>query len=503
MGRKSLPSRTWLLLAWSALILVIGAGMILSAARPRSEVRAATPSPTPSESGDILSSLYFPLIYQNYPVQPTIFGVEVSAWAVSRVITRSVELRPGWIRVHGLSWAAVEAERGVYDWSQVAGLENALAELGSRGQNVSLIVQKTPAWAQKVPGYSCGPVKEEALDDFAAFMAEAVRRYSQPPYNVRYWEIWNEPDVAYQIAQPEWPFGCLGDFTDPYFGGGDYAEMLKRVYPAMKAANPGVQVIFGGLLLDCDPESPPPGKDCSSGRFLEGALRNGGAAYFDILAYHAYPHWGRLDWDRLTPPADWDLLHPSWKHRRGILLGKLDFIREVLARYGVDKPIIMNEGGLLCHPLNPECNEGGAYEEEFRDAQANYAVRLYVRGWANGLDGVVWYTLNGPGWRQGGLLDENQQPRPAYTTVKFLADLLDGAEFERALPTGTDLLEAYAFRRGQASVYVYWRNDNQVTHLELPAGTTAVYSYRGERIIPADNRVTVGFGPVIVVVGVL
>ncbi|MDQ7029101.1 MAG: beta-galactosidase [Ardenticatenia bacterium] len=469
-------------------------------------VHAATPA---AEQGDHRamtgvsspSSLYLPLTFRNYPPQPSIFGVEISRGSAPQVITRVAELKPGWVRINGLSWWAVEAQRGVYDWSQVATLEKMLADLGSQGMNVSLVIAGTPEWAQKVPGYRCGPIQEEALRDFKAFVAAAVRRYSEPPYNVRFWEFWNEPDVAYQIAQPMWPFGCLGDLTAPYYGGGYYARMLEYFYSAVKETSPRSRVIFGGLLIDCDPENPPPGKDCSSGRFLEGVLRNGGAAYFDILAYHAYPHWSKLNWETLTSPADWDLLHPSWRHRGGIFLGKLDFLREVLARYGVTKPILMNEGGLLCHPLTPDCNEGGAYQDEFRDDQANYVVRLYVRGWANGLDGVVWYTLNGPGWRQGGLLDENQQPRPAYTTMKFLVDLFDGAKFEMALPTGTDLLEAYVFRQGQKRIYVYWRNDDNVTSLELPDDAVALYSYRGEQVNVTSNGVAVGFEPVIVVAG--
>ncbi len=58
-------------------------------------------------------------------------------------------------------------------------------------------------------------------------------------------------------------FGCWGDPNDKtYYGGEYYAEMLKRAYPAVKAANPQAIVLNGGLLLDCDPRYPPPGKDC-------------------------------------------------------------------------------------------------------------------------------------------------------------------------------------------------------------------------------------------------
>ncbi len=94
------------------------------------------------------------------------------------------------------------------------------------------------------------------------------------------------PPAVYSV------FGCWGNPNDPYYGGGYYAELLKRAYPAAKAANPQAIVMNGGLLLDCDPRYPPPGKDCLPAQFLEGMLRNQGAAYFDILAFHGYPYYG-------------------------------------------------------------------------------------------------------------------------------------------------------------------------------------------------------------------
>ena len=39
--------------------------------------------------------------------------------------------------------------------------------------------------------------------------------------------------------------------NDPYYGGGYYAEMLKIVYPQIKAADPEAQILIGGLLLFC------------------------------------------------------------------------------------------------------------------------------------------------------------------------------------------------------------------------------------------------------------
>jgi hypothetical protein len=133
---------------------------------------------------------------------------------------------------------------------------------------------------------------QEHFIGFAQFVAEAVERYSQPPYDVRYWEIWNEPDVGLGVIPAQSGFGCWGDPDDPYFGGGYYAEMLKVVYPVIKQVNPEIIVLIGGLLLDCDPVDPPespPGsgilKDCSSAKFFQGILEEGGEIILMELAF--------------------------------------------------------------------------------------------------------------------------------------------------------------------------------------------------------------------------
>ena len=82
-----------------------------------------------------------------------------------------------------------------------------------------------------------------------------------------------------------------------------------------------------------------------------------------------------------------------------------------MARYNVNKPIQMNEGGLLCHESNTACPS-----DTFYNAQATQLPRLYARAWANGLQNAIWYTLNGPGWREAGLLDGEGNPRPAGTS---------------------------------------------------------------------------------------
>ena len=195
-------------------------------------------------------------------------------------------LKSSWVRYNGLRWSSVEVNKGDRDWSAMVDLEDSLIRASQNGIEVILIVRSTPSWAQAIDGATCGPIKVDELTAFGQFMYDAVQRYSKPPFNVKYWEIWNEPDTTYVEEMATQPFGCWGDYNDEYFDGGYYADVLKVVYPYMKAADTETQVLIGGLLLDCDPGPDPNicsqlSKNDRPPKYLEGILRNGGGNYFD------------------------------------------------------------------------------------------------------------------------------------------------------------------------------------------------------------------------------
>lgn len=413
---------------------------------------------------------------------PTVFGLEITSGSVGAAASRAGATGATWARYGMLRWSAVEPEPGARNWAALKPAEDEIRQLADQGLTPIVIIHGTPKWAQQLPGTVCGPIKPDALDAFATFAQELAARYSQPPYNVHHWEIWNEPDVDSRVGSNS-PFGCWGNTKDPYYGGGYYAEMLKRTYPAIKQADPAAKVLLGGLLLDCDPDHPPAGKDCSSARFFEGVLRNGGGAAFDILAYHSYAYWDRQQ-------LDWDSRQANWAARGGAMLGKLSFLRAVLERYNISKPIMLNEAALLCWDKCPY--------EDYDPAQANYIVRLYTRALAQGLVGASWFTLNGPGWRGDGLLDAAQMPRQGYHTYTFLAALLRDAEFAGSFSNGA--LEGYNFRKGTTVYHICWTNDGSVVSLPLPPNAGSLYDKLGTPQALPDKSpvVNVGFEPLII-----
>lgn len=417
---------------------------------------------------------------------PSIFGVTISSGFVGATAGRASAARASWVRYGDFLWSDVEPTPGAREWSRLAGIDEEVKTLAAEGLTTIGVVRGAPEWAQQIPGNTCAAIKPETLDAFAAFTRDLVARYSAAPYNIKYWEIWNEEDVDPSDVGPTSGFGCWGDKGDPYYGGGRYAEMLKRVYPAIKQANPGAQVLMGGLLLDCDAEHPLDGRDCAESRFFEGMLRNGGGGGFDIVSYHGYAYWSGKN-------EDWERNNPAWQPRGGVVLGKLQLIRETMARYGVDKPVLLTEAGLLCYQSSPQCGP------RFFGAQAGYLTRVYARAWAGGLLGAVWYTLEGPGWEKGGLLDENQQPRPAYQALSFMTGLLGGASYAGSRSSGA--IEGYAFAKGPKRYELFWTNDDTPARMAWPSGAVAAYDSLGQPLPVAGPDLEVNFNPVIIEIG--
>ena len=430
--------------------------------------------------------VYLPLTLRTSPLPPPIFGTEYSTSSIGSLIDLMVDSGVYWVRINAFNWAGIqptEQNPPVYNWNAVD--EQSLVDAENRGLQVIATIRFAPSWAQKEPPYYCSSIKQDKFDEFAQFVKELVLRYSQPPYNIKYWELGNEPDVDPELIPPNSVYGCWGDDQDDYYGGGYYAEMLKVIYPVIKAADPSAQVLIGGLLLNCDPTNPPPGNSCKPAKFFEGILRNGGGNYFDIVNFHGYVPYSTKS---SGGPLYNDENTPGWKAREGMVLGKINFLREVMATYGLNKPIMDTEGALLCPEyLNPGCNPP---TDAFYQAQADYLVWLFVRNWAEGLKGTVWYSFNGPGWRYCGLLDEHLNPRPAYHSLDFLSQELTGTRYTARL-TQYSSLRGYEFNNNQKKIWVLWSPDGESHSISVPSDFQRVFDKYGNDITPPDGELEV------------
>lgn len=376
-----------------------------------------------------------------------------------------------WVRHNGLLWSQVEPQQGDRKWEFLSNLEDGLKLAASRGMKVILVVRSTPPWAQKIPGVFCGAIKRGKFTAFADFMYDVVKRYSVPPYNVKYWELGNEPDVDPGLVPADNIFGCWGDESDPYYGGEYYAEMLKEVYPMIKLADPDANVLIGGLLLDCDPTLPNREKPCPRGKFLEGILQNNGGKFFDIVSYHAYPAY--LGDMRSV------LNYTDWEKRGGILMGKVDFIKENLAKYNQNKLLMNTETSFLCPEWSKQyCNPPQA---DFFEAQADYVPRVYARNLAAGVLETNWYAFDDTGWRYSSVINKSTNSSLTYQAYGVMKKYLEGTIYQGALNIHPGI-EGFDFSAGDHEVWLLWSTEDNTIFIQRPNNFVGAFDKLGNSV---------------------
>lgn len=414
------------------------------------------------------------------PSRQSIVGIEAAA-----LTDANAQLLRGagavWVRRNALQWALVEPKEGMRNWAAVSALEQEMQVAAERGLRLILIIRETPGWAQRNPGFSCGPIRANKMAAFGAFMRDAVARYSAKPYGVMHFEIWNEPDVQTGLIAGDSPFGCWGDDNDPFYGGGYYAQALKIAYPQLKAANPQAQLVLGGLLLGCDPDNPPANGACPEGRFFEGVLKAGGGNFLDVVNFHGYDYWDVAPGKYSN--ANW---HSTSVADGPVLIAKARFLKSVMERYGVTgKPLFNTESAMLCG----KCPQIPA---EYEQTKTAYMPQAYATAQAEGLTVNMWYSLEG--WRGTNLIDGAGKPLPAYTALKVASANLGKAAFVGA-QTGYPGVWVYEFTNSGKHLWVAWSADAQPKVITLPRTPARAFDSLGKPITPAA-KMTVDANPI-------
>lgn len=432
-------------------------------------------------------------LYLPYMIRPpgspykSTFGVET--WSYGAYDNGSVLLNQAqffWIRRNGLIWSDVEPSKGNRIWTanSVVDLEEDFKYAAGNGRNIILVVRSTPVWAQ-VNGKSCGRIHEDDITAFANFMADVVKRYSVAPYHVMYYEIGNEPDAAADYLTGGETFGCWGDPSEAFFGGKYYAQVLKEIYPKMKAVNSGINVMIGGLLMDCDPINPPTGKDCSMSNYMEGILAGGGGPYFDSVSFHAYDYY--MGDYGLYSNNNWN----SASNTTGpVLLDKIQFLRTVLAKYNVTgKKFIATEIALVCQSQSQTCGD-----DKHQKTKAYYAVQAYAAAIAEGVIGSIWYHQYNI-WNETGLMGANDTPiYDVYYAIKFAGQKIGTTNGGKNVSQGAFFI--YELYTSNGRLWVAWSKDGANHDLSFPDNLPkAAYTTFGNPLT-VMNTMEIGVAPV-------
>ncbi|MDD5477625.1 MAG: family 1 glycosylhydrolase [Candidatus Omnitrophica bacterium] len=169
---------------------------------------------------------------------------------LEKTISLMQEAGVGWVRLDFL-WGDIEAQEGKFDFSKY---DNVVKLLKGKGIHILGILHYSTSWASSCGEWNCPP-KDNKI--FVNYANKVIQRYKD---QVKYWEVWNEPDSAIYWKQQ--------DSLNSYCG------LLKEVYLAAKRIDPDCKILNGGIANG--PAS------------INHLYDNGAKDYFDILNLHFF-----------------------------------------------------------------------------------------------------------------------------------------------------------------------------------------------------------------------
>jgi hypothetical protein len=254
------------------------------------------------------------------------------------------------------------------------------------------------------------PYTEEGRAAFARYCSTVVSRFKG---KIKYFEIWNEPNIA--------------GFWKPEPNPNDYVLLLKAAYQACKSANPNC-VILGGATSGVDTT------------FLETVFQKDGLQYMDILSLHPYTG---------VSPEENDLI------------GKLIAARKLTEKYKKPLRIWITEVG---YPTHTGAN---GFPEE---TQSNYLVRTYLQSLSSGLvDSVFWYWFgpDGPDETYSedrfGIIRNDWSQKPGYIAYKTMTEQLQKGRYLGPVTADNKSLLGYRFQVGSNQVTAIWSKKGWIT----------------------------------------
>ena len=337
-------------------------------------------------------------ITPTFPARAAGLDYGMNVWLPTADMDRTLDLMTGagfgWAR-QWISWESIEPTQGSYSWDT---LDKVVAAAERKNVKLLLILLRAPAWAAPKGGIP----QDKQL--YARFVGTVAARYKG---RVGAYEIWNEQNLA----------GETGGTVNV----GEYAELLKAAFPAIKAADPNAVVVYGGLTPTGE-NNPALAVDDAIYLKQSYAYNNGEIKkYFDVLGVHAT--------GTLNPPENFFPENPGpgpgYFDNRSFYFRRAEDLRKVIEDAGDgQKQVWITEFGWTTKNA-AKGYEYGQYISE--DDQAKYLVRAY--DWAKQnwpwvgvmfLWNLNFSTVSPPTDEKTpwSIINADYSPRPAYDSVK-------------------------------------------------------------------------------------
>jgi len=402
------------------------------------------------QSSVFTHTVFLPLVAHTCRSEPMPMGVQIYydiSNTSSTQFQRLVESNTLWVR-KPIYWRQIEPNNTIPDNYNWAAYDTQYLNATQNGLKIIATIEQNPDWA--ADNYEAH-INSANIDDFVEFVSAAVERYDGDGIDdapgspvVDHWEFYNEPDR---------------DIRWGHYGA-EYANMLSQVYPAVKLANPKAVVLMGGLAFDWFEEDGGP----FNRYFIDDVLAAGGGDYFDMMNFHYYP-----------PFMYWQQWGPG-------LIGKNNYLKAELAKYGVEKPVAVTETGWDWHWSGDEFFAGvpGASGTEM---QERFVVQTYSRAMAADIKIADWFVFNDIPPYYMGLTDPNFDKKRSFGVFQNVVTQLGQANYSHTLTDaelGSDNAEGYVFTRCQTHIYVVWTTDGNTAQIHVPASAVTKIDMYGQ-----------------------
>ncbi|MRR54300.1 MAG: hypothetical protein EG822_07295 [Deltaproteobacteria bacterium] len=349
------------------------------------------------------------------------------------------------------AWPWLEPKKGAWKFQNLDRLV-ALAE--KNGVEVLIPLGLSPKWASARPdeksSYSPGFAAEpENLDDWRNYVRKVGSRYKG---RVRYYEIWNEPNLP-----------------------GFYSGTVEQMIILTKEASRILKDIDSTIILVS-----PSATDVNNGTgWLDKFLAKGGGKYVDVIGYHFY-----------VSPAPPEEMIP--------LINK---VKHIMTKHGLsEKPLWNTEvGWFIENRLTEVKSEGSGFRGKVltEDEASAYIARTFLLNWASGVERVYWYA-----WDNGllGLTEADgktvKSPAGAFA---LMYTWLTGARMRSCMSDSNGTWSCVLTRDNGYVGRIIWNPDQNLSYvLRKTWNVKYVRDLKGgRRILKNATTIQVGPSPVI------
>ena len=305
-------------------------------------------------------------------------------------------------------------------------IDEAVRAAQQSDQEVILTLSGTPRWANGGKTPNVMPTRVADFTDFARAIASRYSgRFMGYPF-VRFWSIWNEPNLQGFLA-PQ--FNAQGKSVAP----ANYAKLAAAGYTGVKAGNPQAKVAIGETSARGSDKPNGLRPTHTPGKFAELVAKANPRLKFDAWSHHPYP----------SVPS----LRPSqvvkWPNVSLATLPRFDAsLKTWFKRKSV--PIWITEYG---HQTKPEDSLGISYAQQAAYIQQAMSISAGYQF----VDMFIWFVYQddqGQPWDSGIYTRSGAPKNPSPSRFTASARPLDARNGMITLPRGTltPLLNVYTRR---------------------------------------------------------